>query len=119
MSDTVIYKTLRKPERLCSRKQMQSVIQQKLQLFAHPLKLMYATTTPGPNTAPAQVAFVVPKRYFKKAHQRNYIKRLMREAYRNYKPAFYKQLHESKKNYHLLFVYTVVDSPNFNDIKKN
>ncbi|HQV00140.1 MAG: ribonuclease P protein component [Bacteroidia bacterium] len=118
MSTTATRYTFKKTERLCSRKQIEQLIQTKQHKFSHPLKLMYALNQQNDAKERAQVAFVVPKRLFKKANQRNYIKRLMREAYRINKPEFYKQLEQKQNAYNLMFVYAVADSPNFNDIKK-
>ena len=44
---------------------------------------------PLDSTAPAQVAFAIPKRHVKKATDRNRIRRLMREAYRLEKERWY------------------------------
>jgi len=47
------------------------------------LKFFYAYKVPGADTkAPITVGFTAPKRVFKRAWQRNRIKRRMREAYR-------------------------------------
>jgi ribonuclease P protein component len=63
---------------------------------AHPLRVVWvpvpvsdeATEVPPP----AQVAISVSKRTFKKATQRNRVKRLIREAYRLHKPDWYAHL---------------------------
>jgi len=55
-----------------------------------PLRLVYQGV-PVAQT-PMQCAFSVSKRHFKKAVDRNRIKRLLREAYRIQKPGLYKTL---------------------------
>ena len=45
-------------------------------------------TTPPDGTAPTRVAFTVSKRRFKRAVDRNRIKRLMRESWRHHRAEF-------------------------------
>ena len=54
---------------------------------------------------PAQFAFVVSKKIFPLAKDRNRIKRLMRESVRLQKPAFYQILQEKNKQLILLLSY--------------
>lgn len=55
---------------------------------------------------PAQVAFAVPKKNFKRAVDRNHIKRILRETYRKNKSAFYSSLSERGKKLNILFIFT-------------
>ncbi len=48
--------------------------------FLYPYKAVYCLQ--NSNASVSQVLFVVPKKQFRKAHERNRIRRLMREAYR-------------------------------------
>ena len=48
-------------------------------VHSYPLRIVYA---PAAEASETQVAFVVPKRRFKRAVDRNRIKRMVREAYR-------------------------------------
>ena len=57
----------------------------------YPVKLIYLLSA-APLTFPAQVMFVVPKRIFKRAHDRNLIRRRMREVYRLNKQELYQKL---------------------------
>ncbi len=54
---------------------------------------------------PAQAMFIVPKRQFKKAHDRNKIKRRMREAYRLSKAGFYQRLKSIDKKIIVAFIF--------------
>lgn len=66
-------------ERLKSKKQIEDLFEQGKTVVDFPLKIWYL---PVPEAIQTQVAFAVPKRSFKRAVDRNRIKRQMREAYR-------------------------------------
>lgn len=57
-----------------------------------PLKIVWIEVDELRSESPVQVAFSVPKKNFKRAVKRNWIKRRMREAYRLNKPAFYQEI---------------------------
>ena len=70
-------------ERLKSRKEIGRLFNKTGQsLNAYPIRLVYAAAAEKRSSFPYQAAFVVPKRRFKKAVDRNRIKRRIREAYR-------------------------------------
>ena len=70
----------------------------------HPVKITFLET-PVNLQFPAQAMFIVPKRQFKKAHDRNKLKRRMREAYRLNKGDFYKHLNSMNKKIILAFIF--------------
>lgn len=73
--------TLGKEERLKSRKLIEMLYQEGNSIKAFPLRMVYIQKHHTSNF-PVQAGFSVPKRNFKKAVDRNRIKRLMRESYR-------------------------------------
>ncbi len=74
--------TLPRHERLSSKKLIGQLFKQGRSYKAYPLRFVYL---PLPATDRDQVLFSVPRRNFKKAVDRNLLKRRMREAYRQHK----------------------------------
>ena len=73
--------TLGKQERLKSRKLIEKLYKNGESVKAFPLRMVYLQTA-HTSKFPAQVGVSVAKRNFKKAPDRNRLKRLMRETYR-------------------------------------
>ncbi len=96
--------TFNKQERLCSKKQMDVLFGKGKSAVNYPIKLVYIETT-YPLKFAAQAMFVVPKRSFKKAHDRNKLKRRMREAYRLNKSALYENLLSADKKLSMAFIF--------------
>lgn len=67
---------------------------------------------------PAQAMFIVPKRQFKKAHDRNKLKRRMREAYRLNKNALYEKLNAENKKVIIAFIYVGKKTEEYSLIEK-
>lgn len=66
-----------------------------------------------PEDVPCQVGFTVPKRIFRRAVDRNRIKRLMREAYRLNKKRHYEDLLAAEQQAALMIVYIGKEKPEF------
>jgi ribonuclease P protein component len=92
-----------KAERLCSKKIMDKLFTEGKTIFVFPVKIVYLETSLL-SKFPVQAAFTVGKRNFKRAVQRNLIKRRMREAYRLNKHQFYADIGE--KQVAVFFIYT-------------
>ena len=95
--------SFQKDERLCSKKIIDKLFPEGKTIFVFPLKIIYIETQ-LPSKYPVQAAFTVGKRNFKRAVQRNLIKRRMREAYRLNKSKFYDEIGE--KQIAVFFIYT-------------
>ena len=73
---------LPKQERLCNKTAIDTLFaKNSLNLFSYPFRISYTKKGVYDTVAP-KVLFSVPKRAFKKAHDRNWLKRRMKEAYR-------------------------------------
>lgn len=85
---------------------------------SYPIKLVYIETPVGLQY-PAQAMFVAPKRSFKKAHDRNKLKRRMREAYRLNKFFYYNALNNESKKMLLAFIYIGKKIEDYESIKNS
>ncbi len=76
--------TFKKEERLCSKKLLDQLFSSGSSFLVYPFKVVYLREV-LPVNYPSQVVIVVPKRRFRRAHDRNLIKRRIREVYRLHK----------------------------------
>jgi ribonuclease P protein component len=77
--------TFIKGEKLCGIKAISDLFSGGRPLILPPLKIIYRVSPEDPSLEPVRVLISVPKRYFRKAVDRNLIKRRIREAYRQNK----------------------------------
>lgn len=94
-----------KEERLCSIKLIDELYTQGSSFVLYPFRFVYKETIS--QATPVQIVISVPKRKFKKAVDRNRIKRQIREVYRHAKEDLvYPHLASKNKNIHLLIIFT-------------
>lgn len=74
--------TLGKRERLKSRKAIAALFKGGHSAKAFPIRLVFRLVDAVDGEAPVRMGFVASKRTFKRAPDRNFVKRRMREAYR-------------------------------------
>lgn len=103
--------TLCKEERL-SRKKIIETLHDKGKSIKTPAIILVYQVTELPTIFPAQVMFAASKRLYKRAHDRNRIKRLLREGYRKQKHIVYTSLDDRQKQAALLFIFTGRQLPN-------
>ena len=104
--------TYQKTDKLKSRKQTQHLFSTGQAINVFPIRLIY-TIEPIESTAAnlsltsiLQAGVGAPSRTFRKAVQRNRVKRLLREAYRLEKPNFISQAALDNKRVNLFLLYT-------------
>src|SRR5436190_12777833 len=97
--------TFRKSERLSSRKIIEVLAKTGKKIHVSPLRLVWMNSGLKGNV-PVQATFAVSKKNFRKAVDRNKIKRRMREAYRKNKSTLYSLISDGNNQYAFLFVFT-------------
>lgn len=108
--------SFKKGERLSSKKAISSLFQSGKSVISHPVRILYEVTETG--IYPAALAISVPKRSFKRAVDRNTIKRKIREAYRLYKPEFYSGVEKTHRGLHLVILYHSRKMEDFHTIER-
>lgn len=104
--------TLGKDERLKSRKAIEQLFKEGKRFAVSPFRVYYLPTT-GIQAQNLQFGIGVSAKNFKKAVDRNRVKRLTREAYRVQKNLLQDQLKAKDKGLHLFLIYTHNELPDF------
>jgi ribonuclease P protein component len=103
--------TWNKAEKLKSRKRIERVFKEGKSFSVYPFKIFFLMGALDPT--PVQAGFGASSRYFKKAVDRNRIKRLGREAYRLQKAPLIAHLQGKGLSMAVFFIYTGKDLPDY------
>lgn len=103
--------TFKKEEKLKSRKTIEQLFKEGRSFSVFPFRILW--NIHDKNTSPLQTGFAVSSKHFKKAVDRNRIKRLMREAYRLQKNDLQNQLTEQQKQVVVFFIYVGNELPEY------
>ena len=103
-----------KSERLKSKNTIDLLFAKGKSVSKYPLRLVYVTVE-GDSAAPIQIGVSVSKKHFKKAADRNYYKRVLRETFRLNKHLITESINEP---YAMMFLYQSSDRLSFEDIQK-
>lgn len=113
-------KTYAASERLKSRTIIDRLFKEGQSFSIYPLRVVWVAVSKPSGAYPAQFALSVPKRAFKKAVDRNRLRRRIREAYRLNKGHFYHQLCQDSAQdtqYALMIIYTAKKTLPFQEIE--
>ncbi len=103
--------TLGKKERLKSRKQIEVLFSEGKIFNITPFRVHYTFNEQG--DSPLQFGAGVSHKNFRKAVDRNKIKRLIREAYRLQKQSLFRKLKEKRHRLNIFIIYTGKETPGY------
>lgn len=106
--------TYNKVEKLKSRKLIDALFSKGKSVSAFPIKALYNFVEDG--AAPLQAGVTASSRSFKKAVQRNRVKRVLREAYRLQKLPLQNALQASGKSLVVFFIYLGKELPVYTEV---
>ena len=106
--------TLGKNERLKSRKQTELLFSKGMKFSVHPFRIYYSVHQE--DKAPLLFGVGVSSKIFKKAVDRNRVKRLVREAYRLQKNELRDQLKTQGIGMDVFFIYTGKELPLYKEV---
>ena len=103
--------TFKKDQKLKSRKTIEQLFKDGKSFSIFPFRVLWKYTDTA--KASLQTGFAVSSKHFKKAVDRNRIKRLIREAYRLQKNNLQTQLTEQKKQLAVFIIYVGNELPDY------
>jgi ribonuclease P protein component len=109
--------TFSKDERLRSKMLIEKIVAGGKSVQQPPFRMSWVVT-PLKKSFPAQLAIAVPKRFFKRAVDRNRIRRLVREVYRKNKSGIYTLLRSKNIQCAILLVYSGRTVPGYAEVEK-
>jgi ribonuclease P protein component len=111
--------TLGKNERLKSRKQIEQLFSEGKNFPLSPFRIYYLVTPPSTNSSSTlQFGVGVSGKNFKRAVDRNRVKRLTREAYRLQKKQLQEATMQKKLQLNIFFIYTGKELPSFSIVRE-
>ena len=110
--------TLGKDERLKSRKQIEKLFAEGKSFVVNPFRIYFLVHGPWTMDHGLQFGVGVSSKNFKKAVDRNRIKRLVREAWRLQKNDLSEKIKTTQKQLNVFFIYTGKELPDFTTVKE-
>ena len=101
------------PEKLKSKTTIDALFSEGKSVSKYPLRFVYVENTEA-NAEVIKMGVSVSKKYFKKAVDRNYFKRILRETYRLNKAIL---LENNEKNYAFMFFYQTKERLSYTEIE--
>jgi ribonuclease P protein component len=105
-----------KNERLCSKKIIGNLFLSGTVVKKFPFKLIYGCDNSG--RTPVKVLVSVPKKIHRRATQRNFIRRKIREAYRLKKHVLYEVAEMGRGTLNIIIIYTASNVYTYAEIEK-
>lgn len=115
--------TYSKQEKLKSRKALEQLFAKGKSFSVFPIKVFYTVTDQSnadglaADAALVQAGVGVSSRIFKKAHDRNKVKRLLREVYRTQKQPLYNTVVANQQALNVFYLYIGKELPVFADLQ--
>ena len=108
-----------KTEKLNSEKIIAGLFQSGVFVSKYPLRANLLVTPLPVEGVPVQVVFTASKRKFKRAVDRNFVKRRLREVYRKHKLPFYQAIEQKGITLAIAVMYTGSELPDMNQLEKS
>ncbi len=107
----------RREERLSSRKAIQRLFESGKSFGYYPFRLIWKENL-SVNDPMARIVISVPKKRFKRAVDRNLIRRRIKEIYRKKKPEFYEKLVSINRKIDFIMIYVGDKDIEFNELDR-
>jgi ribonuclease P protein component len=103
-------------ERLKSDKVIETLFKSGQSFVAHPFRVVWLPTSEA--VFPVKLAISVPRKHFKKAVDRNRLKRRIREAFRRNKADFYEKLRASGMKVTIILMLIAKEEVNYEELER-
>jgi ribonuclease P protein component len=107
--------TFRKNERLCRKKAIECLFESGKKIRLDPFTLIWNKNVNG-DAHPLQVLITVSKKHVPLASRRNYLRRLIREAFRRNKHTFAEFLTGTGQTCELAIIYNGPEKPGYTEV---